>query len=65
MAGQTLEGRCEMSREVEVVGSISNAARNWHLAAGTILAARFGVKATPKSKPGGNGAGEAKPRPSA
>lgn len=41
-----------MSRSVEVVGSVADAARTWHLTAGTIIAARFGVKLTPKPRPG-------------
>ncbi len=41
-----------MNRDVEVVGSVADAARKWHLTAGTVFAARFGVKLTPKSRPG-------------
>jgi len=53
-----------MSEKLVVVGSASDAARNWHLAAGAIFSARFGVKFTPKSTPAGgrredrNGGGE-------
>ncbi len=67
MAGQKYirQRRREMSREVEIVGSVPNACRNWHLAAGTIVSARFGVKLTPKPRPSKDGPEGAKPRPSA
>lgn len=49
-----------MNNKPEIVGSISDAARNWHLAAGAIFSARFGVKLTPKTLPAGDGPSQPK-----
>jgi len=43
-----------MSENLVVVGSISNACRSWHLAAGAIFSAKYGkygVKFIPKPRP--------------
>jgi len=49
-----------MSEKLVVVGSASDAARNWHLSAGAILSARGVGKFTPKSRPSEDGQGGAK-----